>query len=172
MANTSFAGASAALSAVEGITDIFSGYAQSAEDKFNASLYTDQASALAVQGSIEQGQFKRYGAKMLSKQTAVAGAAGLEPTGSVAAVMLDSQTQINTDMAIAKYNNTMAINAANAKAKDLKIKASQAVFSGYSSAFSDLLKGASAYGAYTTPASGGYSFAAGGSFSNTSFTGQ
>src|ERR1035437_6048727 len=140
-----FGGALLAMSAVQGITSISEGYAKSAESKYNASLYTDQAQALAVQGSITQGQYTRAGGEMASKQTAIEGAAGIQPTGSAAAVMLSSQTQILTDMAIAKYNNDMSVNYANAQAKNLKIQASQDVSSGYSTAFSDTLKGASAY---------------------------
>ena len=143
-----FGGAMLAMSAVQGITSISQGYAQSAEDKYNASLYTDQASALAVQGSITQGQYTRKAGQMLSTQTADVAGKGLEPTGSAAAVMLSTQTQIATDAAIAQYNNTMSINQANQKAQQLKQQGSQAIYSGYSSAFSDMIKGAVEYGMY------------------------
>ena len=145
----SFGGTMLAMSAVQGITSISSGYAQAAESKYNASLYSDQAAAVAVEGSIQQGQMQAKGSKMLSTQTAVAGAAGIQPTGSVAAVMVESQRNILTDMAIANYNTTMSENYANAKAKDLRIQASDEVFQGYAGAFSDTLKGVSEYGMYT-----------------------
>lgn len=161
-----FSGAMLAFSAVQGINSIGQGYAQSAEDKYNASLYTNQASALSVSGGIEQGQYTRKAGQMLSTQTSDIAAKGLEPTGSAAAVMLSSQTQIETDAAIAKYNNTMAINQANQKALQLKQQASQDVYSGFSSAFSDMLKGAVAYGAYNTP-SNSLTLSSGGGFSNT-----
>ena len=143
-----FAGTLFALQAVQGINAIGQGFAQAGEDKYNASIFTNQADALGVQGNIEQGQYARKAGQLLSTQTADVAGKGLDPTGSAAAVMLSSQTQIETDAAIAKYNNTMAINQANQKAKMLKQQAGQDEFSGFSSAFSDLLKGASAYGAY------------------------
>lgn len=142
-----FGGAMLALSAAKAITSVGQGYAQSAEDKYNASLATNEAQLYQVQGNITQGQYTREAGKLLSTQTAQAGAAGIQPTGSLAAVMLDSQTQINTDAAIARFNTQMNINYAQNTAAQLRRKASQDVFSGYSSAFSDTLQGA--YGAYS-----------------------
>jgi hypothetical protein len=143
-----FSGALLAFQVINGINSIGQGFAQSAEDKYNSSLYTNQADALAVQGSIEQGQYTRKAGQLLSTQTADVAAKGLDPTGSAAAVMLSSQTQIETDAAIAKYNNTMAQNQANQKALQLKQQAGQDIYSGFSSAFSDTLKGVADYGAY------------------------
>lgn len=143
-----FGGALLALSAVKGITSIAQGNAQSAEDKYNASLFTDQAGLIAQQGQITQGQYTRQAGELLSTQTTDSAAKGLEPTGSIAAKMLDSQTQIHTDMAIAQFNTTMGINQANAKATALRQQAGQSQFSGYSTAFSDLLTGASQDYAY------------------------
>ncbi len=140
-----FAGVLAGMSVAQGVTSISQGYAQSAESKYNASLYQDQAQAIAVQGSITQGQYTAKAGKMAATQTAIEGAAGIEPTGSAAAVMVESQRNILTDMAISQYNTTMAENSANASATNLKIQASQEVDSGYSTAFSDVLKGASNY---------------------------
>ena len=146
--NMGFSGALVALSAVKGIADISKGYAVSAENKYNASLAEGQANLFQVQGDIQQGQITRQGGQILSKQTAIAGAAGIQPTGSAAAVMLDTQTQINTDKAIAKFNSQENVNYANATAAQYKIKASQAVSGGYANAFSDLLSGAVNYGMY------------------------
>ena len=143
-----FSGALLALSAVKGVTDISKGYAQSAEDKYNASLASGQANLFNIQGDIQQGQITRQGGQIASRQTAIAGASGIQHTGSMAAVMLDTQTKINTDKAIAKFNTQSNVNYANATANQYKIKASQAVTSGYASAFSDLLSGATNYGMY------------------------
>ena len=143
-----YSGALLALSTVKGISSIGQGYAQSAEDKYNASLSTDQAGLIQAQGDITQGQYTREAGQLLSTQTADVAAKGIRPTGSAAAVMLDSQTQINTDMAIAKFNTTMGINQANNRATALKQQAQQDVYSGYSSAFTDLLSGATQYGLY------------------------
>jgi len=137
-----------AVSAVQGITAIGQGNAKSAEDKYNATLSTLQAQQAQVQGDITQGQYVRKAGQLLSTQTATAGAAGIEPTGSIAAVMLDSQTQINTDMAIAKYNTQMNINYANNAASMQKRQAAMDVNSGYSNAFSDILTGTTNYAMY------------------------
>ena len=143
-----FSGALLALSAVKGITSIGQGIATSAEDKYNSTLSTLQAQQTQVQGNIQQGQLTTQGGEMAAKSTAVAGAAGLDPTGSVAAVMVNNQTQIETDKAISQYNTTMGINSATDRAKMLKQQASNDMFSGVSSAFSDLLTGVSQYGMY------------------------
>jgi len=141
-------GAMLALSAVQGIAAISQGFAQSAETRANASLYNQQAGLIQAQGDITQGQYTRQAGQILSTQTAEVAAKGIEPTGSAAAVMLDSQTQIHTDMAIAKFNNTMSINQSNAQAKALNQQAKAQVFSGFSSAFSDLLTGGADYYGY------------------------
>ncbi len=137
-----FSGALLALSTVKGITSITQGIVQSKEDKYNASLASDQAQLIGVEGQIEQGQYARKAAQMLSTQTADVGAKGIEPTGSAAAVMLDAQTQIHTDAAIAQFNTQMGINQANSKANLLKQQSKNSMFSGYANAFSDLLTGA------------------------------
>lgn len=144
-----FGGALLAMSAVQGIASIGQGYAQGAEDKYNASLASNQAGLLKVQGDITTGQYTRQAGQMLASSTAMVAGKGLEPTGSAAAVMLDSQTQINTDLAITKFNNETNVNYANAQATALQRKAKQSVFSGYSNAFSDTLKGASNYALYS-----------------------
>jgi hypothetical protein len=145
-----FSGVMLALSAVQGVAAIGQGYAKAGEDKANASLYTQQAGLIDVQNSITQGQYTRKAAQVLATSTADVAGKGLEPTGSAAAVMLDTQTQIHTDMAIAQFNNTMAKNQALAKAKLLDQQAGNDIFSGYSSAFSDMLQGAAQYGAYNS----------------------
>ena len=143
-----FSGAMLALSAVKGIASIGQGYAQSGEDKYNASLFDQQAGLLKIQGDITQGQYRREASDLLSTQTADIAAKGLEPSGSAAAVMLDSQTQIETDMAIARFNTQMGVNRAGSQATLLRDKAKQSIYSGYSSAFTDMLSGASDYYLY------------------------
>lgn len=149
-----FSGALLAMSAVQGITSIGQGYAQSAEDKFNAQIATNQASALQVQGQIKQGQLTRQGSQMMATSTATAGAAGLENTGSVAAVEVSNQTQIETDKAIAAYNTTMGVNSATDRALALRQQASQSVESGYTNDFSDMLSGTSKYAMYNSKQQG------------------
>ena len=140
-----FGGAMLALSAVQGISSIGQGIAQNQEDKYNAELYAEKAQTIQIQGQIQQGQMTRQGSQLLSTATAKAGGAGLNPTGSVAATMLSTQTQVDTDKAIAQYNNTLQYNAANQQAN----KSNDAVMSGVSGAFSDLLKGVVSYGLYS-----------------------
>ena len=143
-----FSGALLAMQAVKGITSIGQGFAQSAEDKYNAQISQNQATAIGIQGQITQGQITRQGGQMMARSNAVAGAAGLEPTGSVAAVELSNQTQIETDKAIAAYNTSMGINSATDRAKQLKQQAANDTFSGFTNAFSDMLTGASNYAMY------------------------
>ena len=143
-----FSGAMLALSAVKGIASIGSSYAQAGEDKYNASLFDQQAKLLQVQGDITQGQYRTQAGQLLSDQTAMVAAKGLDPGGSSAAVMLNSQTQIETDMAIARFNTEMGVNRAGSEATNLRDKAKQSIYSGYSSAFTDLLSGAAQYGQY------------------------
>ena len=140
-----FGGALLAMSAVQGITSISAGYAKGAEDKYNSSIAGLQAQAIGVQGEITQGQYTRKGGQLMSSQTAVVAGAGLEMTGSAAAVMIDSQAQIHTDMAIAKYNTEMGQNYENNKASAFKRQAAMDVSSGYSGAFSEMLSGAEKY---------------------------
>jgi len=144
-----FGGAMLALSAVQAITSISAGNAKAAEDKYNATLAGLQGELIGVQGDITQGQYTRKAGQMAATQTAAVAGAGLEPTGSAAAVMLDTQTQIHTDMAIAKFNTEMGQNYTTAQSKAFKRQASEDTFTGYSSAFSDILSGAARYGAYT-----------------------
>ena len=149
-----FSGALLAMSAVQGIAQIGQGNAQAATDNYNAQIASNQASAIQTQGQIEQGQITRKGGKMASTTTAVAGAAGLQLTGSVAAVELSNQTQIETDKAIAQYNTSMGVNSATDRAQMLRQQASADKSSGYTNAFSSILKGVSQYGMYNSKQSG------------------
>ena len=163
-----FGGAVLALSAVQGIASIGQGFATNQQDKYNAQLYDQQAQAIQIQGNIQQGQLTTQGGQLMSKATATAGAAGLEPTGSVAATMLSAQTQVDTDKAIAQYNTTMGMNAATQQATQLRNQGNAAVYSGFSSAFSDMLQGTTKAALY----SGLYGAGSGSGDSTTSLSTQ
>ena len=149
-------GAMLALSGVQAIASIGQGYATNQQDKYNAQLYDQQAQTIGIQGSIQQGQITRTAGEAASTATAKAGGAGLQPTGSVAAVILSTQTQYDTDKAIAQYNTTTTENTATQQATQLRNQGNAAVYSGYSSAFSDMLKGTVAYGLYNGTGGGGF----------------
>ncbi len=141
----------ATSAASKSVTSIGQGYAAGAQDSYNATIANLKGQALQVQDNITQGQYVRQAGELLSKQTATAGAAGIEPTGSVAAVMLDSQTQINTDMAIAHFNNQLEQNYASSEALQAKMAQKSDVTAGYTNAFSDILQGGEKAALYNSP---------------------
>jgi hypothetical protein len=145
----------AMMSAAQAATSISEGYAQSSEDMYNAMIASLGGAGADLQGKITQGQLTRKGGMLASQQTAALGGAGIMPTGSYAAAMLDTQTQINTDKAIAAYNTTMQENYYSEKAAALKRQAATAKRQGYEAAFSSLLRGAASYYAYSG-GGGGY----------------
>ncbi|RTK93043.1 hypothetical protein EKI60_06415 [Candidatus Saccharibacteria bacterium] len=166
-----FGGALLALSAVQGISQIGQGYAQKAESNFNATLAEGKANLIGAQSEIEQGQYQRLKGQYLSKSTAAAAGAGIMPSGSAAAVMLDAQTQINIDQAIAKFNREQEQSYTRSQADAYRRQGKQSVYSGYSNAFSTMLSGASNYAMYkgsTTKPKTSFDTSAGAKFSNTS----
>ena len=145
---SNFGAALLAMSAVQSISQIGQGYAQKSEANYNATIKENQASMIGLQSDIEQGQYQRMKGQYLSKSTAQIGAAGIAPEGSAAAVMLDTQAQIGIDQAIAKFNKTQEQNYALSEASAYKRAGKQAVYSGYSNAFSTMLQGVSNYAMY------------------------
>lgn len=143
-----FGGAMLAMSAVQGVSQISQGYAQKAENNFNAKLLEGKANLIDTQSEIEQGQYQRLKGQYMSKSVANVAKAGIGLQGSALAVMLDAQTQINIDQSIAKFNAEQEKNYTKAQAAQQKRAGRQAVYSGYSNAFSILLGGASNYAMY------------------------
>jgi len=137
--------------ASKAVTSVGQGYAAGAQDSYNATIAGLKGQALQVQDQITQGQYVRKAGQLLSTQTATAGAAGIEPTGSVAAVMLDSQTQINTDMAIAHFNNQLEQNYASSEVTQANIAQKSDITAGYTNAFSDILQGGEQAALYNSP---------------------
>ncbi len=134
-----------ALAAVQAVSQIQQGYAQKEESKYNATVKEGQANMIDLQGQIQQGQYDREKAQFLSKSTAQIGAAGIAPQGSAAAVMLNAQTQIGIDQAIAKFNNNQAKNYTLQEAGAFRRQGKAAVYSGYSNAFSTMMQAGSSF---------------------------
>lgn len=138
-----------ALTAVQAVNSIASGYAQNAEAKANASIVEGQARLIDVQADIEFGQYQRAKGKALSTSVAGAAAANIMPQGSAMAVMVDTQTQMSIDQAIGKFNYTMEKNFKLAEADSYRRAGKQAIRSGYTNAFTSILKGAASYATYS-----------------------
>lgn len=145
----SFGGALLAMSAVQAVGQIGQGYAQQAEANANAELYRGKANLIDQQSQIDQGQWNRKKSKYLSASMTDVAKAGIMPQGSAAAVIVDTQTQLNIDQAISKFNYQQEKNYANAQADQYKRAGKQAVYSGYSNAFSTMLQAGSSYAQYT-----------------------
>lgn len=143
-----FGGALFAMSAVQAVTQIGQGYAQKAEANYNATISEGQAKLIDVQKDIEFGQYQRLKGQAAGKSLVNIAAAGIEPTGSAMAVMLDAQTQINIDQAIGQFNLEQNKQYKIAEADSIRRQGKQAVYTGYSNAFSTILKGGADYATY------------------------
>lgn len=168
-----FGGALFAVAGAQAVSQIASGYAQNSEaqanasmvedtGRYNASLLQGKANLIDVQSDIEQGQYTRLKGQYASKSVANIAKQGIAPQGSAMAVMVNAQTQIGIDQAIAKFNSTTEKNYTIAEANDatrtaslqadaLRRSGSASVRSGYSGALSSLLQGTSNYLMYKVP---------------------
>jgi len=143
-----FSGLLLAMSAVQAVSQIGQGYAQKAESEYNATLVEGKANLIDVQKDIEYGQYQRLKGQQMSTSMANIAKAGIMPQGSAMAVILNAQTQINIDQAIGQFNLEQQKRYTLAEAEALKRKGKQQAYSGYSSAFSTMLSGASDYAMY------------------------
>lgn len=170
-----FAGALFAVSAAQAVTQIGQGYAQNAEAKANASMIEDtgrynasvlegKANLIDIQSDIEQGQYTRLKGQYASKSIANIAKQGIMLQGSAMAVMVNAQTQIGIDQAIAKFNSTNdknytiaaaneATRSAGLQADALRRSGRSSVRSGYTGALSSLMQGGVNYLAYKMPRS-------------------
>ena len=142
------AGALFALSAVSAVSQISQGYAQKAENKYNATLLEGQANMIDAQSEIEQGQYQRLKGTYMSKSVASVAGSGIGLSGSAMAVITETQRQIGIDQAISKFNYAQDKNYTLAQAGAQRRAGKNAVRAGYSGAFSSLLQGASNYAMY------------------------
>ena len=129
-----------AFSALQSISQVSEGYAQKAEAKFNASILEGQAGLIDIQKAIESGQYDRLKEKTLSTSMARTAAAGLKPTGSAIAVMIDTQTQIGIDQAIGQFNLEMQKQYKMSEAGAVKRQGTRAVQAGWANAFSTMMQ--------------------------------
>ncbi len=143
-----FSAALLAMSAVQAASQIGQGYAQKAESKYNATLLEGKANLIEAQSDITNAQYEKTKGKYLSASMVGIAKAGIMPNGSAAAVMLDTQTQIGIDQAISKVNYQQEKNYTLAQAGQQKRAGRQAVYSGYSNAFSTMLQAGSNYAMY------------------------
>lgn len=168
-----FGGALFAVSAAQAVSQIGQGYAVNAEANANASSVQDtgrynsavlngKANVIDIQSNIEQGQYTRMAGQYQAKSEAAIAKQGIAPQGSAMAVMINAQTQIGIDSAIAKFNSTNdknytlaeasdATRQANLQADALRRGGSAAISSGYSGALSSLLQGGTNYLKYKLP---------------------
>lgn len=169
-----------AISAAQAVSQISSGYAQNSEAKanatmventgrYNAAIFQGKANIIDIQSNIQQGQYTRAEGEYAAKSTAAVAKQGITPTGSAAAAMLNAQTQIGIDAAIAKFNSTNEKNYDIASASDatrtaglqadaIRRGGQQAIKSGYSGALSSLLQGGVNYGMYKLPKTTSFDF--------------
>lgn len=141
-------GALFALTAVQAVSQISQGYAQKAENNYNATLLEGKANLIDQQAQIESGQYERLKGRTLSTGIADTAKNGLLPQGSAMAVMLDAQTQINIDQAIGQFNYAQEKNSTVAEANTQRRAGTAAVSSGYTKGFSSLLTGTANYAMY------------------------
>jgi hypothetical protein len=144
----SLGGALFAMSAVQAVSQIGHGYAQKAENDYNATLLEGKANLIDTQKEIESGRYDRLKGQYLSKSIANVAASGIMPQGSALAVMLDAQTQINIDQAISKFNFDTEKSYTMSESEAQRRAGKSAVRGGYTNAFSSMLSGAANYAMY------------------------
>lgn len=137
------------LTAFNAVSQISQGYVNQAEAKANASMIEGQAGLIDIQRDIEQGQYQRMKGRALSTSMASTAAMGVMPSGSAMAVMVDTQKQIEIDQAISRFNYNSERNLKMSEADAYRRKGKQAVYAGYTNAFSSMLSGASNYAMYS-----------------------
>jgi hypothetical protein len=120
-------------------SQIGAGRAESAQAKYNAALYGQQAGLIEEQKGLEAMQFARAKRRMAATITARTAKAGLTMSGSPMAVMLDNLAQMEFDEAIGQYNldiqKTQALGAQSAYG----MQAKQAKRAGYTAGFMTML---------------------------------
>lgn len=130
-----------AVTAVTAASQIGQGYAQKAEAKYNATILEGQAGLIQIQKDIENAQYERLKARTWSTSMARTAGAGLKPTGSAAAVMLDTQTQIGIDQVVGQFNFEMQKQYKQGEADAMRRKGKMAVQAGWTNAFTTMLQG-------------------------------
>jgi hypothetical protein len=128
----------AILGAVQSINE---GRVSKAQADYNAALMEGKAQWIDLEKATEAGQYERFKGKFIGKSMASMAGAGLMPSGSPMAVLVDSLTQINIDKAIGQFNleqqKRYDINAADMS----RIQGQNAMSQANTNAFTSMLKG-------------------------------
>ena len=111
--------------------------------EYNAQVYGQQADMVAEQKRIQDYQFNRQAARLRGSIIAKTAGKGLMLGGSPLAILVDNESQMQFDKAIADYNldvnRNYALSGADYYRQSGKIQSRAARFGGYSNAFSTML---------------------------------
>jgi hypothetical protein len=138
----------AAVAAMAG-SQIMAGMAARKDAKFNAAVYERQAQMTDSQKVVENKQFDRLQRRIMGTTAARVAHAGLDLGGSPITVLIDNLSEVEYDRQITMYNLDVQKFSALSSAQTQKSKGSMAMMSGFSSAFSTMLKGGYDYGLRT-----------------------
>lgn len=134
-------------------SQIQQGYAEKAQAKYNAETYINKAKQIDVQKNIDYAKYEQTKSDYYSKSISNISKSGIMPNGSSLAVILETQRRIGIDQAISQFNLQNERNYTIAQANDEVRQGRQAVYRGYSNAFSTIMKKAEDASKYAMPIS-------------------
>lgn len=132
-------------------SQIQQGYAEKAQAKYNAETYINKAKQIDVQKNIDYAKYEQTKSDYYSKSISNISKSGIMPNGSSLAVILETQRRIGIDQAISQFNLQNERNYTIAQANDEVRQGRQAVYRGYSNAFSTIMKKAEDAAKYAMP---------------------
>ena len=89
---------------VTAYSQLMAGQEAASAQEYNQQLYRQQAEAVEASRKLEAGKAERLKRKITGEAMTRTAAAGISPTGSPMAVMLDNLTQAQLDKSIVDYN--------------------------------------------------------------------
>ena len=111
--------------------------------KYNSTVYGQQAEMIKAQKNIQDVQFNRQAASARGSIIAQTAGKGLALSGSPLAILIDNETNMQFDKAIADYNLDIERNYALSAAENTRVQgandAKAARFGGYSNGFLNAL---------------------------------
>lgn len=134
-----------AFSALSAVGQIQQGKAAKKEADYNAMITESQIGLIDTKAGIERVQYERLKAQTMSTGFARMGKAGIGPSGSPMAVMLDTITQINMDQAVGQYNYKAEKVYKQEEANAQRRAGKQAVANSYMGALTTMAQGAYNY---------------------------
>jgi len=137
------------LGALQAGTSLVSGYAQSKEAKYNASLYEQRAENIENQKGLTAYQANRQIEQVAGTTTARVAKSGITMSGSPMAILLDTYTQMEMDKRIQLSNLENQKQQSLSKAQAYRRQSKNAVFAGYTGAFTQALQTGVNYGLYS-----------------------